>query len=259
MRFYKYEGLGNDYVLLENMDGRIEEKRKSALAQELCDRRLGIGADGLLLVEKGREGSEEGLAMRIFNSDGSEAEMCGNGIRCFAKYLHDHVGGKGRYSIQTKAGTQEAVIEGDSITIRMPEPVDDGNVDLGILGSSLQFRKVSVGNPHAVVFGTFKNWKEIGEIVENDSHFPNRTNVEFAEVLDAVSCNLLVWERGAGPTLACGTGAVAACFAGSLEGIFSRDEWISVKLPGGVLEAKTGKETLLRGPATEVFSGEKTI
>jgi len=251
MKFYKYEALGNDYILIDNRNMDIEEGR-SALAKKLCDRRFGIGADGLLFVESGQ-------AMRIFNSDGSEAEMCGNGIRCFAKYLHDNVDGKTEYSIQTRGGTQEVIIDGEEINIRMPQPVDEEEVSLDILDNSLTFRKVSVGNPHAVIFQTFDNWEEIGKLVENNAHFPNRTNVEFVGVSSRTSCKVSVWERGVGPTLACGTGAVAVCFAGVLEDRFEKDEWIDVNLPGGLLQVRIGKYFLIKGPATEVFSGEKTI
>jgi len=252
MKFYKYQGLGNDYVLLDNLEGEIGEEKKQELAKQLCDRRFGTGADGLLLVE-------EGPTMRIFNSDGSEAEMCGNGIRCFARYLHDHVDGKNEYSIQTKAGVQKASIDGDSITISMTKPADEGEVSLDVLGNAITFRKISVGNPHAIVFETFENWKEIGALVENDSHFPNRTNVEFVEINSPTSCTISVWERGAGPTLACGTGAVAVCFAGVLDGNLEKGEWIAAALPGGILEIKISDNILMRGPAEEVFSGEKTI
>lgn len=257
MRFYKYQGLGNDYVLIDNLGGEIEESRKSSLAKELCDRRFGIGADGLLFAESGP-------TMRIFNPDGSEAEMCGNGIRCFARYLHDHVDGnendkKSEYDIQTLAGTQKAVVDGEQITVWMPQPVDEGEVGLDILGSKLTFRKVSVGNPHAIIFESFDNWKELGGAVENNPAFPNRTNVEFVKITSKTSCTISVWERGAGPTLACGTGAVAACFAGVAGGRLEKNQWIEAKLPGGILDVKIGEDVLMRGPAEEVFSGEKTI
>lgn len=248
MKFYKYQGLGNDYVLLDNLDGGIEEARKAGLAKQLCDRRFGAGADGLLLVE-------EGPTMRIFNPDGSEAEMCGNGIRCFARYLHDHVDGKNGYGIQTKAGVQKAEVNGGLITIKMPSPEDLGDVGLDVLDETINFRKISVGNPHAIVFESFDNWEEIGALVENDSHFPNRTNVEFVELTSPASCSIKVWERGVGPTLACGTGAVAVCFAGVADGLLSRNEWIGVKLQGGTLQIKIGDDVLMQGPAEEVFSG----
>ena len=248
MRFYKYQALGNDYVLLDNMKEKIAEARKPDLAKELCDRGFGIGADGLLLAE-------EGPRMRIFNPDGTEAEMCGNGIRCFARYLHDHAGGKSEYMIETLAGRQKAVLDGDLITIEMPQPVDEGSVQ----AEGLEFRKVSVGNPHAVIFRTFENWEGIGEKVEGNPAFPNKTNVEFVEVSGPTSCSVWVWERGAGPTLACGTGAVAVCFAGIREGLLEKNKWIQVTLPGGLLEVNIGNKSLMRGPGTEVFSGEKTI
>jgi len=258
MRFYKYEALGNDYVLLDNREGRIPEQQKLGLAKKLCDRRHGIGSDGLLLVEG------DGTRMRMFNPDGSEAEMCGNGIRCFVRYLHDHVEERGveergEYTIQTAAGSQRVGVDGGSITVAMPEPVDGGEVELEVLGNALIFKRVSVGNPHAVIFKAFENWRELGEIVENDPNFPDRTNVEFVEIADMNSCRISVWERGAGPTPACGTGAVASCFAGVSDGRLERDTWIRAEMPGGALEVSIGKDALIRGPATEVFSGEKTI
>src|SRR3989339_2022208 len=232
MKFTKMHGLGNDFIVIDARSEKLDELNFKQLAIELCDRHFGIGADGLLIVWPSKKAH---YRMQILNPDGSEPEMCGNGIRCFAKYVYEKDKLKEEVlSVETLAGILlPAVIlsptgEVEGVEVDMGGPKDEGEIEL----SGFKFKKISMGNPHAVTFVddlSKINLFEIGPKIENDSHFPNRTNVEFVKVLNDKELEVIVWERGAGETLACGTGA-CACVAASGK------KRVLVHLPGGNLD-----------------------
>lgn len=267
-------GLGNDFVVV---DGRRYTADWSRLAVAMCDRHFGVGADGLLVV---LDAAGADARMRIFNPDGSEAEMCGNGIRCFAKYLHDRGLVQGRdVHIATGAGILPIGLEVDAagsvvgVTVGMGRPrlepreipvLVEGEraIDVPVRladGTELRFTAVSMGNPHAVVLldepvDRFP-LERVGPQVEHHPLFPRRVNVEVANVINREHIVVRVWERGAGLTLACGTGACATVVAARLHGLV--DDVVAVRLPGGTLRiAWDGAgEVRMTGPAVEVFCG----
>lgn len=261
IRFYKYEGTGNDFILIEDFDGNAPKDRDFAV--RACDRHFGIGADGVIYAQK----KPGGYFMRIINSDGSEPEMCGNGIRCLAKHLFDsgYVKEK-KFGIGTLAGTKAIEVKTgkdgkvESAVVDMGKPEFLGTAD--VLGEHL--RLVSMGNPHAVTFKARINAEEArakGPKIEKDSHFPKRTNAEFAHVRNGHEIELVVWERGAGLTLACGTGACAAVAAAAKEGLVKAGVPIRVKLPGGALEITLKPDfskITMEGPAKLVFEGKRS-
>jgi len=275
--FVKMHGCGNDYVYIDCRERAIEEPEK--LARRLSDRHFGIGSDGLILICPSETAA---YRMRMFNSDGSEAEMCGNGIRCFAKYLFDRGLIKDDEArIETGAGVLRVQIfaEGDaatSVRVNMGTPrlersdipmdgppgqaVDEElTIEVPHEGTvPLRFTAVSMGNPHAVIFVDDVTGYRVavhGPLVENHRLFPRRTNTEFVQVIGRGELKMRVWERGAGETLACGTGASAACVAGVLNG--KTDRTVVVHLPGGDLELEWADDgcVYLTGPAEEVFEG----
>ncbi len=276
MRFVKLHGTRNDYVLVDARDLDLDA---TPLAQAMCDRYGGVGSDGLLLV---RPSSQAALRMQMFNPDGSEAEMCGNGIRCFTKYAVESglIPGKGPVPIQTGAGiktvwphvekgrvTRVRVDMGAPILTPSKVPVaytrDEGPVidyPISIDGVDLRVTCVSMGNPHAIAFldtpvGDFPLDK-IGPKMEHHPFFPRRVNFSIVNILDRSNLRTRVWERGAGLTLSCGTGACAIMVASRLKGAVG-DE-IRLQVPGGVLTLSwDGKGPVyLEGPAEEVFRGE---
>ena len=275
LNFTKMTGLGNDYIYINCMENNL--KNIPELAKKLSDRHFGIGADGLILIDK-TDNNKADFKMRIFNSDGSEAEMCGNGIRCAAKFIHDNeMCDSDKISIETLAGVKKVkLLEGISgmyneAIVDMGEPVfQDKNIpydiyeafnkdlDLDVNGNKMRFTVVSMGNPHAITF--VENLDDIdiekvGTCVENNPIFPNRTNVEFVQILDKNNIKVRVWERGVGETFACGTGACAAMVASGLNGY--TDESVTVNLPGGELKVEWGKDNhiYMQGPATTVYQG----
>ena len=280
MRFTKMHGTGNDYVYVDCFEEPFPDD-PARLARQVSDRHFGIGGDGLILICPSEAADAR---MRMFNADGSEAEMCGNGIRCLAKYLYDHgLARKETLRIETAAGMKTAelqIVAGRVRRVRVdmgqptlqPEripttlpgnPSCDGNrvieAKLHVAGSPLEVTCVSMGNPHAVTFvdRLSDRWVlEIGSRLEVDPHFPNRTNAEFVEVVSAAEVRVRVWERGSGETLACGTAASAVCVAGALTGRTERK--IVAHLPGGDLELDWADDNHvhLTGPAVEVFSGQ---
>ncbi|MDD5502786.1 MAG: diaminopimelate epimerase, partial [Candidatus Thermoplasmatota archaeon] len=224
MKFWKMHGLGNDYVVINNMDGKIKEAQMGKLAQRVCRCGFSIGADGLLLACSSKLAD---VRMRIFNPDGSEAEMCGNGIRCLAKYCYDNsIVRKKQIRIETKAGIKNVGVEikngnvktarvdmGTLILEREKIPVKGTGKFIGepieIDGQKFKATCVSVGNPHCVIFVDGVEKFPVGIIgpkVENHALFPNRTNVEFIQILGKNEIAMRVWERGVGETSACGTG-----------------------------------------------------
>jgi diaminopimelate epimerase len=272
MRFWKMRGLGNDYVVIDNRQGTIPNEVIPELARKLCERRFSVGADGLLLVS---DSVKADVKMRILNADGSEAEMCGNGIRCFARYCYDNsIIRKLDFTVETLAGTKRVwlTVRSDqihSVRVDMGVPIFDRNkipmmgkgtwIDENLLvdGENYKATCLSVGNPHCVVF--VDNTDDfpvcvIGPKIENNSIFPRRTNVEFAQVIDKNEMKVRVWERGCGETLACGTGACAAVVAGNRLGIV--ESKVKVRLPGGNLEVEYADHMFLSGPAERVFEGK---
>ena len=277
LNFTKMTGLGNDYIYVDCTDG-TKLKNIPEMAKKLSDRHLGIGADGLILIDKS-DNKQSDFKMRIFNSVGSEAEMCGNGIRCVAKYIHDHnLSNNDKIAIETLAGIKKVkILENDEgecneAIVDMGEPIfQDKNIpynvyepfnkdlDINVEGEKMRFTVVSMGNPHAVTFVEDLDDLQIemcGPIIENNPIFPNRTNVEFVQIIDKNNIRVRVWERGVGETLACGTGACAAVVASGLNGY--TDEIVNVSLPGGKLKIEWGKDNhiYMQGPATTVFEGK---
>ena len=280
MRFTKMHGAGNDYIYVNCFDESLP-KDPASLSRRISDRHFGIGADGLILICPPEEVAND-ARMRMFNADGSESEMCGNGIRCVAKYLYDHkVVPKSQLLIETGRGTLTLELEtsngtAERVRVNMQPPVfkateipttlpGDPPVDvpLEIDGRPLRVTAVSMGNPHAVcfvdqldddlVFG-------VGPKVEHHPAFPNRVNAEFVEVISPSEVRMRVWERGSGETFACGTGACAVAVAGVLTGRTERK--VLAHLLGGDLELEWSEAdncVYMTGPATEVFSGEIAI
>jgi len=279
MQFVKMQGAGNDYIYLDCF-AQPAPKDPAALARRLSDRHFGIGADGLILI---LPSSQTDARMRMFNADGSEAEMCGNGIRCVAKYVYDHgLCPRTRLRIETGAGiipvevfpedgrVRRACVDMGRPIFEPPEvpttlPADPrspvaaaADAELQVAGRTLQVTCVSMGNPHCVVFVDEPDdrWVlELGPQIETHPSFPNRVNVEFVKVVSAQEAVARVWERGSGETLACGTGACAVCVAGVLTGRTERR--LAVRLPGGVLQIEWAQDdhVYLTGPAVEVFTG----
>lgn len=280
-------GLGNDYVYVNCFEERIENPVE--LAQALSDRHRGIGGDGLILITPSQTAD---VRMRIFNADGSEAEMCGNGSRCVAKYAYDHklapaggaysVPGGQTFSTSLKIETGNGILtvglvldDNDKVAkvcVNMGQPIlrpKDIPVNLtgekivkkpiDILGNRLLMTCVSMGNPHAVFICddvNLINLKKLGPAIENHSLFPNRINVHFIQIDNPSELTMRTWERGSGITMACGTGACASCVAAVLAGPLSRT--CTAHLPGGDLELNWSEQdncVYMTGPAVEVFEG----
>ena len=273
MRFWKMHGLGNDYILIDNRDERIGEEKLRLLAQKLCKRRFSIGADGLLLLYNSRVAD---VKMRIFNADGSEAEMCGNGIRCLAKYCYENsIVNREELRIETLAGIKDVwlkVADGRvmAVTVDMGKPVFEREkipvlgegkfIDEEIKVDDKSFRAtcLSVGNPHCVIFvDDVEKFpvERYGPKIEKHPIFPNRINVEFVQIVNRNLLRMRVWERGVGETLACGTGACASVVAGSILGKTSRE--CTVQLLGGELKIKYDENSgiFMTGSAETVYEG----
>ncbi|MCE2835723.1 MAG: diaminopimelate epimerase [Cyanobium sp. 49614_E6] len=276
--FSKYQGLGNDFLLIDARTlGELgsEEHNPEAILQ-ICDRRFGVGADGLILALPPRQGGE--LRMRIFNADGSEPEMCGNGIRCLARFLADRDGdapGR-RWLIETLAGTIVPELQADgSVRVDMGPPflspetvpttlaVGPAGLPQGVLmvaGQTLAVAAAGMGNPHVVIPVAdldAVDLETLGPLLEQHDAFPARTNVHFVQVLSPNHLRMRVWERGAGPTLACGTGACATLVACHLLGLAERRARLD--LPGGALEIEwdgASGPVWMTGPAEAVFHGQ---
>lgn len=274
LEFSKYQATGNDFILIDDMESMISLSPEQV--RLLCDRHYGIGADGLIIARKSPVAD---AYMLFYNSDGSIAEMCGNGIRCFAKFLYDQgIVNKKTMSIETKAGVKEVELffeRGNAIGARVKMgkvsflgkdipttlvgPDEEAvEVPLKVDGIELIVTCVSVGNPHCVVLvDEVERIKldKIGPLIENHNAFPNRTNVEFATIVSPNHIKVRVWERGAGATLACGTGAVATAAAACRSGMCSYP--VRIDLPGGHLfvEFDDEKNAHLEGVAEHVFNG----
>lgn len=261
MKFTKMHGLGNDYIFLD-CTGQIPE-RLNELARQLSDRHFGVGADGLICV---CPSDRADFRMRMFNADGSEGAMCGNGIRCLGKFVSDKgLTKKRKLTVETAGGTktltlykkQGAVV---SVTVDMGLPLVEEQQRINVKGISYTGIPVSVGNPHFVVPNSQPerlDLAEIGPVFERFSYFPDRTNTEFVRILNRGEMFLRVWERGSGETLACGTGACASVAALASVGLVERE--VLVHLPGGDLQIQWREDSghlLMTGPAVAVFDGE---
>ena len=274
IKFTKMHGLGNDYVYIDAINQKIENE--SSLAKFVSNRHFGIGSDGLILICKSEVAD---FKMRMFNSDGSEAEMCGNGIRCVGKFVYDKgLTNKTTVKIETLAGIKtlilntkdgkvetarvdmgEPILEAEKIpVISTEEPVK--NIELEAENKKFKFTCVSMGNPHAITI--VENTKEFdvekyGKVLEVDKAFPKKANIEFAQIVNRQNINMRVWERGAGETLACGTGACATAVACNLNGLTDRK--VNIELLGGTLNIEwneTDNHVYMTGPAVTVFDGE---
>jgi len=272
MIFWKMHGLGNDYIVIDNRDSKIVDPESQTLARRLCERRFSVGADGLLLVSSS---SQADVRMRIFNADGSEAEMCGNGIRCFAKFCYETgVIKKNEFSVETNAGVRRVCLtirdnEVSLVKVDMGAPIWDRqalpmvgkgpciNEDLKVdEGEIYKVTCVSMGNPHCIIF--VENVDEfpveyIGPMIESHKSFPKRTNVGFVQVLNKNELKVRVWERGCGETLACGTGTCAAVAVANRLGKVKGK--VTVHVLGGNLQVEVGKILFLTGAAEKVFEG----
>lgn len=275
MRFTKMHGLGNDYVYVDCTNQYISDP--GSLAAAVSDRHFGVGSDGLILILPGKQAD---VRMRMFNADGSEGKMCGNGIRCLAKYVWDHGLSKANpLNVETLSGvkTVEMAVGSDgkvqAATVDMGEPILDApaipvnlpagpvvDVPFNANGLNLKMTCVSMGNPHAVFFVDevaavpLFQW---GPMIENHRLFPDRVNVHFVQIRSPREVTMRTWERGSGMTLACGTGASAVCVAGALTGRTQRA--VLAHLPGGDLNLDWRQENnhvFMTGPAVEVFSGD---
>jgi diaminopimelate epimerase len=255
--FRKYEGLGNDFIVMNSPSHSLERDR----AVQLCDRHFGIGADGVLLVGPP---STRGAAasMTVWNADGSRPEMCGNGLRCVALEVRKQRGNSdGDLVIDTDAGPLACKFVDGLVEVSMGRLVDRGAIDVRVDDRAHRFRYMTIGNPHAITFERYeaRDVDHIGPRVATHESFPQGTNVEFALLGADGGIDLVVWERGVGRTLACGTGACATVGAACLAGSRHFDEWTEVRLPGGKLSVLVEKGTLatsMRGPARPVFEGE---
>jgi diaminopimelate epimerase len=280
MRFTKMHGIGNDYIYVDCIT-HAPPRDPSRLSKAISDRHFGVGGDGLILICPSERAD---CRMRMFNADGSEAEMCGNGIRCVAKYVHEHgLVKKPRITVETGRGvlTLDLLVQGgrvDSVTVDMGPPILEAEsipttlpgprvVDhpwfpeaSGVSGLDGRVTCVSMGNPHAVFFckdAARIPLEQLGPRLEAAEVFPRRTNVHFVQVHAPGEVTMRTWERGSGITLACGTGACAVCVAGVLTGRTQRK--LLAHLPGGDLNLHWSAEddhVYMTGPATEVFTGE---
>ncbi|MFP5503394.1 MAG: diaminopimelate epimerase [Candidatus Sericytochromatia bacterium] len=274
MQFAKYQGTGNDFVLVDGLEG-LPALDWAGVAARLCDRHYGVGADGLILVLPGEAAP---FRMRIFNTDGSEPEMCGNGLRCFVRYLADRgLAPEGPFDVETGAGVLKPEVLSDGrVRVDMGPPVlERQHIPMGgprtaqvieepieAAGQRFGVTAVSMGNPHAVIFVpdvAAVPLSEWGPALETHPVFPAKANVEFCQVVSPNEAIMRVWERGAGPTLACGTGACATLVAGVLTERL--DHEATIRLPGGPLEIEWAADNhvFMTGPAEAVFTGEVEV
>ena len=275
MKFTKMQGLGNDYIYINCTKGYESIENPGELSKKLSDRHFGIGGDGIILI---CDSDLADFKMRMFNKDGSESEMCGNGIRCVGKYVYDFgLTKKNNITIETLAGIKYLKLniskgKVESVCVDMGEPILEPNkiplkcdnnkniIELNLLDNKFIFHCVSMGNPHAItVIDDIKNFdvNKFGKLVESDYHFPKKTNVEFIQILDTNNIKMRVFERGSGETLACGTGACASVVSCVLNGLTERK--VKVNLLGGFLDIEyneSDNHVYMTGPAVTVFKGE---
>lgn len=288
MKFTKMHGCGNDYIYINGAREKIEQEKKGELVRKLSDRHFGIGGDGVIFIHPITDEMQKALEqqvdfeMEMFNADGTRAEMCGNGIRCVAKYVYDKgLTDKTSISIIScgKVKHLELTVKDGktrSVRVNMGAPVlrssdipvisdkeECIDEEIAVNGEKYKMTCVSMGNPHAVVFMeeiANLDLEKIGPLFENHNCFPNRTNTEFVKILDRNTVEMRVWERGTGETLACGTGACAVVTACILNGLTAEE--VTVKLLGGELNIRWDRENnqiFMTGPAETVFDGEMTV
>ena len=275
MKFSKMHGLGNDYIFINCTKGYEKIENPEELSRKLSNPHFGIGGDGIILICNSNIAD---FKMRIFNKDGSESEICGNGIRCVGKYVYDFgLTKKEEITIETLAGIKNLKLNIDkgkvtSVKVDMGEPIlepnkipiicdnDKNKVELNLFGDVFIFHCVSMGNPHAItLINDIEKFDVVkyGKIVESDKHFPNKTNVEFVQVLDKNTIKMRVYERGSGETLACGSGACASVVSCVINGLTERN--VRVNLLGGYLNIEyneNNNHVYMTGPAVLVFNGE---
>lgn len=277
INFTKMQGIGNDYVYIDAINQNI--KNESSLAKFISNRHFGIGSDGLILICKSNVAD---FKMRMFNSDGSEAEMCGNGIRCLGKFVYDkRLTRKKEINIETLAGIRTLILNIEdgkvrTVKVDMGKPILEAekipvisnenpvkNLILNAEGEQFKFTCVSMGNPHAVtIVKDTKNFnvEKYGKVLEIDKAFPKKANIEFVQIVDKHNIKMRVWERGTGETLACGTGACATLVACNINGMTERK--VNIELLGGNLEIEWNKDdnhVYMTGSATSVFEGKIDI
>jgi len=271
-------GLGNDYILINDLKWNIPEESKSIVAKKLCKSHFSIGADGLIFI---CESNKSDIRMRIFNDDGSEAEMCGNGIRCFAKYIYENeIVKKSSITVETLKGVLIAeltITDGivQTVKIDMGPPIlkcEDVpvislknqdtciNESIEVLGKTFIFTAVSMGNPHAVIFTdgiiNDEDLVKYGQLIEKNDRFPKKINVEFVKTISDQEAVLRVFERGVGVTNSCGTGTCAAVVAGTIIGKFPENTPIRVHNDGGdLIITYTGETVFMEGPVERAFKG----
>ncbi len=274
MKFTKMHGIGNDYVYINCFEEKVDDPEK--LAAAISNRHYGVGSDGLILI---KAGDKTAFRMDMYNADGSYSEMCGNGLRCVAKYIYDNrMTDQSIFDIETGAGILQIQIypkegEAELIEINMGQPILEAkdipmtqfsgrviNESIQVLDRTFHFTAVSMGNPHCVIFldediNSFPV-EQYGSVIEHHSFFPNRVNVEFVNIISPQEVAQRTWERGSGETLACGTGAAAVQVAGVLNNLTERA--VINHLKGGDLHLKWDEmdHVYLKGPATKVFDGQ---
>lgn len=276
MKFTKMHGLGNDYVYMDCTKSGVPDN-VSTLAQFVSDRHFGVGSDGLILI---CASDICDFKMKMYNMDGSEAQMCGNGIRCVGKFVYDKgLTNKTNITVETLAGIKvlelnikndkvetvkvdmgEPILEAEKIPVISDEKEQVKNLNIEALDKKFKFTCVSMGNPHAITIvedvDSF-DVEKYGSVLEIDKHFPEKANIEFIQIIDRNTIKMRVWERGSGETMACGTGACATAVACNLNKLV--EDEVTVKLLGGDLNIKWNKEDnhiYMTGPATTVFEGE---
>ncbi len=276
MKFTKMHGLGNDYVYMDCTKSGVPDN-VSDLAQFVSNRHFGVGSDGLILI---CASDTCDFKMKMYNADGSEAQMCGNGIRCVGKFVYDKgLTNKTNITVETLAGVKVLQLnikngKVETVKVDMGEPILEAikipvisdekeivkNLKITALDKEFKFTCVSMGNPHAITIvedvDSF-DVEKYGSLLEIDKHFPEKANIEFIQIINRNTIKMRVWERGSGETMACGTGASAAAFACNLNGLV--EDEVTVKLLGGDLNIKWNKEDnhiYMTGPATTVFEGE---
>lgn len=260
MHFTKMHGLGNDYLYVY---GEVPENIED-LSVRLSERHFGAGADGMIYISPSKVAD---FKMRIFNADGSEAKMCGNGIRCVGKFVYDKgYTDKTHLTIETLSGIKTLELftvcgKVKQVSVDMGKTECSEDKTLFANGENVILTPVNVGNPHAVIFvndAENANVTTLGPIIERDRAFENGVNVEFVQVIDHKTLRMRVWERGSGVTMACGTGACASVVASVKKGFVKANEWITVKLDGGDLQIKVNENgyVTMNGPAKFVYEGE---